>query len=41
MHLSQCVTRAVAEGGSDADDKLAEASAVIARLGLFPTGRAC
>jgi CsoR family transcriptional regulator, copper-sensing transcriptional repressor len=31
-HLSQCVTRAVAEGGSDADDKLAEASAAIARL---------
>ena len=31
-HLSHCVTRAVAEGGSDADDKLAEASAAIARL---------
>jgi hypothetical protein len=26
------VTRAVAEGGSDADEKLAEASAAIARL---------
>jgi DNA-binding FrmR family transcriptional regulator len=31
-HLNHCVTRAVAEGGSDADDKLAEASAAIARL---------
>ncbi len=31
-HLSHCVTRAVAEGGSEADDKLAEASAAIARL---------
>ena len=31
-HLSHCVTRAVAEGGSDADDKVAEASAAIARL---------
>ena len=31
-HLGHCVTRAVAEGGSDADDKLAEASAAIARL---------
>ena len=31
-HLSHCVTRAVAEGGNDADDKLAEASAAIARL---------
>ena len=31
-HLSHCVTRAVAEGGSDADGKLAEASAAIARL---------
>ena len=31
-HLSHCVSRAVSEGGSDADDKLAEASAAIARL---------
>jgi DNA-binding FrmR family transcriptional regulator len=31
-HLSHCVTRAVADGGSEADDKLAEASAAIARL---------
>ena len=31
-HMSHCVTRAVAEGGDEADDKLAEASAAIARL---------
>ena len=31
-HLSHCVTRAVAEGGDEADEKLAEASAAIARL---------
>ncbi len=31
-HLSHCVSNAVAEGGSDADAKLAEASAAIARL---------
>lgn len=31
-HLNHCVTRAVAEGGAEADDKLAEASAAIARL---------
>jgi CsoR family transcriptional regulator, copper-sensing transcriptional repressor len=31
-HLSHCVTRAVAEGGNEADAKLAEASAAIARL---------
>jgi DNA-binding FrmR family transcriptional regulator len=31
-HLSHCVTRAVADGGDEADDKLAEASAAIARL---------
>ncbi|HTX97198.1 MAG TPA: metal-sensitive transcriptional regulator [Mycobacterium sp.] len=31
-HLSHCVTRAVAEGGEEADEKLAEASAAIARL---------
>ncbi|ETW24782.1 metal-sensitive transcriptional regulator [Mycobacterium gastri] len=31
-HLSHCVTRAVAEDGSEADSKLAEASAAIARL---------
>ena len=31
-HLRHCVTRAVAEGGDDAQDKLAEASAAIARL---------
>ncbi|OBH09738.1 metal-sensitive transcriptional regulator, partial [Mycobacterium sp. E1747] len=30
-HLNHCVTRAVAEGGDDADQKLAEASAAIAR----------
>jgi CsoR family transcriptional regulator, copper-sensing transcriptional repressor len=31
-HLGHCVTRAVAEGGNEADEKLAEASAAIARL---------
>lgn len=31
-HLGHCVSRAVAEGGSDADATLAEASAAIARL---------
>jgi CsoR family transcriptional regulator, copper-sensing transcriptional repressor len=31
-HLNHCVTRAVAEGGTEADEKLAEASAAIARL---------
>ena len=31
-HLSHCVTRAVAEGGTEADVKIAEASAAIARL---------
>jgi DNA-binding FrmR family transcriptional regulator len=31
-HLSHCVTRAVAEGGTAADSKVAEASAAIARL---------
>jgi DNA-binding FrmR family transcriptional regulator len=31
-HLNHCVTRAVAQGGDEADDKLAEASAAIARL---------
>ena len=31
-HLGHCVTRAVAEGGDEADAKLAEASAAIARL---------
>ncbi|HEX2284851.1 MAG TPA: metal-sensitive transcriptional regulator [Mycobacterium sp.] len=31
-HLGHCVTQAVAEGGSQADEKLAEASAAIARL---------
>jgi len=31
-HLGHCVTGAVAEGGADADAKLAEASAAIARL---------
>ena len=31
-HLSHCVTRAVAEGGTEANGKLAEASAAIARL---------
>lgn len=31
-HLNHCVTRAVAEGGAEADSKLAEASAAIARL---------
>ncbi|MDP7704459.1 MULTISPECIES: metal-sensitive transcriptional regulator [unclassified Mycobacterium] len=31
-HLNHCVTRAVAEGGPEADEKLAEASAAIARL---------
>jgi DNA-binding FrmR family transcriptional regulator len=31
-HLGHCVSRAVAEGGQEADTKLAEASAAIARL---------
>jgi DNA-binding FrmR family transcriptional regulator len=31
-HLRHCVTHAVQEGGSEADDKLTEASAAIARL---------
>ncbi|WP_205875912.1 copper-sensing transcriptional repressor RicR [Mycobacterium camsae] len=31
-HLNHCVTRAVSEGGGEADEKLAEASAAIARL---------
>jgi DNA-binding FrmR family transcriptional regulator len=31
-HLSRCVSHAVAEGGEDAERKLAEASAAIARL---------
>ncbi|WP_406813129.1 metal-sensitive transcriptional regulator [Mycobacterium sp. M23085] len=31
-HLNHCVTRAVADGGEEADTKLAEASAAIARL---------
>ena len=31
-HLSHCVRDAVAAGGSEADDKVAEASAAIARL---------
>src|SRR5271169_4776325 len=31
-HLGHCVAHAVADGGDEADDKLAEASAAIARL---------
>jgi DNA-binding FrmR family transcriptional regulator len=31
-HLKHCVTQAVSEGGQVADDKVAEASAAIARL---------
>ena len=31
-HLGHCVSHAVAEGGEEADQKLAEASAAIARL---------
>ena len=31
-HLSHCVSHAVAAGGTEADQKLAEASAAIARL---------
>ncbi|OBI45993.1 CopY family transcriptional regulator [Mycobacterium kyorinense] len=31
-HLGHCVSRAVADGGDDAEEKLAEASAAIARL---------
>jgi CsoR family transcriptional regulator, copper-sensing transcriptional repressor len=31
-HLRHCVTRAAAEGGTVADEKVAEASAAIARL---------
>jgi CsoR family transcriptional regulator, copper-sensing transcriptional repressor len=32
QHLRHCVTHAVQEGGSEADDKITEASAAIARL---------
>jgi DNA-binding FrmR family transcriptional regulator len=31
-HLRHCLTHAVQEGGSEADDKITEASAAIARL---------
>jgi DNA-binding FrmR family transcriptional regulator len=31
-HLGHCVSHAMAEGGDEADEKLAEASAAIARL---------
>jgi len=31
-HLSHCVAQALSEGGADATDKVAEASAAIARL---------
>jgi DNA-binding FrmR family transcriptional regulator len=31
-HLGHCVRQAVAAGGADADDKISEASAAIARL---------
>lgn len=31
-HLAHCVAEAMSAGGSDADDKIAEASAAIARL---------
>lgn len=31
-HLGHCVTRAAAEGGAEAEEKLAEATAAIARL---------
>ena len=31
-HLSHCVSHAVSQGGTEADQKLAEASAAIARL---------
>ena len=31
-HLKHCITQAIAEGGSEADRKVAEASAAIARL---------
>ncbi|HEX7096354.1 MAG TPA: metal-sensitive transcriptional regulator [Acidimicrobiales bacterium] len=31
-HLRHCVTDAIAAGGRDADDKIAEATAAIARL---------
>jgi CsoR family transcriptional regulator, copper-sensing transcriptional repressor len=31
-HLGHCVTQALAEGGDNADDKVREASAAIARL---------
>ena len=31
-HLKHCVTEAITEGGQVADDKVAEASAAIARL---------
>ena len=31
-HLSHCVAHAVAQGGSEAEDKVGEASAAIARL---------
>lgn len=31
-HLSHCVREAIAEGGEEADDKISEAAAAIARL---------
>lgn len=31
-HLSHCVTRAAADGGAEAEEKIAEATAAIARL---------
>ena len=31
-HLDNCVSQAIAKGGNEADEKLAEASAAIARL---------
>ena len=31
-HLSPCVTRAAADGGAEAEEKIAEATAAIARL---------
>jgi DNA-binding FrmR family transcriptional regulator len=31
-HLGHCVRNAIAEGGTDADEKMAEATAAIARL---------
>ena len=38
-HLNHCVTRAVADGGEEANNKLAESSAAIAPGSLLIAGR--